>query len=129
MSNEENIIEETIPYQNSNVLRKRQKISKFDKIVGQHLQNKSVNNNQKEGGDGDKLSDYQEDLSIDEAQIDLEQPQQPLLYNTIIPDRTDRFGNQIIPRAAKRAMGLKSGHKLTFVDQVFRESQRFKDND
>lgn len=67
MSNEENIIEETIPYQNSNVLRKRQKISKFDKIVGQQLQNKIVNNNQKEGGDGDKLSDYQEDLSIDEA--------------------------------------------------------------
>jgi hypothetical protein len=67
MSNEENNIEETIPYQNSNVLRKRQKISKFDKIVGQHLQNKIVNNNQKEGGDGDKLSDYQEDLSIDEA--------------------------------------------------------------
>lgn len=67
MSNEENIIEETIPYQNSNVLRKRQKISKFDKIVGQHLQKKIVNNNQKEGGDGDKLSDYQEDLSVDEA--------------------------------------------------------------
>lgn len=67
MSNEENIIEETIPYQNSNVLRKRQKISKFDKIVGQQLQNKIVNNNQKEGGDGDKLSDYQEDLSVDEA--------------------------------------------------------------
>ena len=67
MSNEENIIEETIPYQNSNVLRKRHKISKFDKIVGQHLQKKIVNNNQKEGGDGDKLSDYQEDLSVDEA--------------------------------------------------------------
>ena len=72
MCNEDNIIEETIPYQNTNVLKKRQKISKFDKIVGQHLQNKIANNNQKEGGDGDKLSDYQEDLSIDEAQIDLE---------------------------------------------------------
>jgi len=31
-----------------------------------------VNNNQKEGGDGDKLSDYQDDLSIDEAQINHE---------------------------------------------------------
>ena len=72
MCNEDNIIEETIPYQNTNVLKKRQKISKFDKIVGQHLQNKIANNNQKEGGDGDKLSDYQEDLSIDEAQIDIE---------------------------------------------------------
>lgn len=72
MCNEDNIIEETIPYQNTNVLKKRQKISKFDKIVGQHIQNKIANNNQKEGGDGDKLSDYQEDLSIDEAQIDLE---------------------------------------------------------
>lgn len=72
MCNEDNIIEETIPYQNTNVLKKRQKISKFDKIVGQHIQNKIANNNQKEGGDGDKLSDYQEDLSIDEAQIDIE---------------------------------------------------------
>lgn len=122
MCNEDNIIEETIPYQNQNVLRKRQKISKFDKIVGQHLQNKIVINNQNEGGDGDKLSDYQDDLSIDEAPIEVEQIHQPLLYNTIIPDRTDRYGNQIIPRAAKRAMGLKSSHKVTFIDQVMRES-------
>jgi hypothetical protein len=31
-----------------------------------------VNNNQNEGGDGDKLSDYQDDLSIDEAPIEVE---------------------------------------------------------
>ena len=84
--------------------------------MGQHFLNKIGNNNQKEGGDGDKLSDYQDDLSIDEAQINHEEPQQALLYNSIIPDRVDRYGNKIIPRAAKRAMGLKSSHKVTFID-------------
>ena len=34
------------------------------------------------------------------------------------PQRQDRYGSVIIPRRICRERGLKSHHKLTFVDQI-----------
>ena len=40
------------------------------------------------------------------------------------PTRLDRFGTEIIPRSHRLKLGLKSAHKVTYIDSVHKENHQ-----
>lgn len=73
----------------------------------------------KEGGNG---TEDNPDANTIQQSTPQQNTQNPKLNP---PMRTDRYGNEIVPRARRLRTGEKTSHKLTFMDKIEKQKEEY----